>query len=99
MAQSNFEDIKVGLARTLKKLAIKTPECGRALLPLWSEAVGPILARHSRPVSFQNGLLVVELNPEFATDIERESTTICHRLNQLMGKKTVLALQCLSKKA
>jgi predicted nucleic acid-binding Zn ribbon protein len=80
------------LPRVLGKLA---RESGRALAlaPLWEAAVGPQLARHSRPRQLLEGTLeVVVSSAEWARILEDEAPTVCGRLAALLGPGVVRAL-------
>ncbi|MFN7130521.1 MAG: DciA family protein, partial [Myxococcales bacterium] len=69
MAQSSFHALKGPLARALGNLA--KGGHGDALVPLWTEAVGPVLAARSRPVRLEAGVLTVEADRDFTFDLRR----------------------------
>lgn len=96
MASSNFADLKGPLAKALSLVAQAGP--ANALALVWAEAVGPFLAKHSRPVRLHRGSLTVEANPEFLGELESVRIDICKRLNSRLGRESVQKLYLISKR-
>lgn len=80
------------LPRLLARLAQESGHA-RALAPVWAEAVGSHIAKHTSPYSLEKGTLVVTVaSAEWALTLEREQASLCERLNARLGPDTVTAL-------
>ena len=60
MARREPQTLDQLLPRVLARLAEQTGK-GHSLTPVWNAAVGPHIARHSRPLSLEAGTLVVSV--------------------------------------
>ncbi|MFZ5468079.1 MAG: DUF721 domain-containing protein, partial [Myxococcota bacterium] len=70
-------------------------ECGAAgaLEPVWKEAVGATIARHSSPVALTGTTLVVRVTDRvWAAELEKTSEQILARLVGLLGGREVTRL-------
>jgi predicted nucleic acid-binding Zn ribbon protein len=80
------------LPRVLARLAQESGKA-RALAPVWADAVGPQIAKHTSPYLLEQGTLVVTVaSAEWAMTLEREQASLCERLNARLGPDTVRAL-------
>lgn len=58
------------------------------VMSAWEESVGPVVARHARPVALRSGRLVVEVDePAWATEIQFQSETILASLRARLGDR------------
>jgi hypothetical protein len=87
MARSEFRDLKGALSRALRTASAKGP--AGALEPLWREAVGDALARHSRPLLLESGRLTVEVESALLESLESQKPLVCERLNARLGRGAV----------
>jgi predicted nucleic acid-binding Zn ribbon protein len=78
-------------------LARLARESGKAhsLTPVWNAAVGPHLARLTRPHTLEGGKLVVTVpDAEWARTLSQQQEELIERLNERLGPGTVRALAC-----
>ncbi len=80
------------LPKLLARLAQQSGQA-RGLAPVWAEAVGAQIAKHTSPYLLEKGTLVVTVaSAEWALTLEREQASLCERLNERLGPDTVRAL-------
>ncbi|HVE83013.1 MAG TPA: DUF721 domain-containing protein [Myxococcales bacterium] len=93
VARRDLQSLKSLLPDVLAKVA---RESGRArhLWPLWREAVGGPIAQAARPVSLENGVLVVRVpTADWAKEIQRQEAEIVSRLAEKLGAGVVRSLR------
>lgn len=67
-----------------------------AVFGRWAELVGPQVAEHSTPESFEDGRLVVRTDSTaWSTQLKLLASTVVRRLNEELGHGTVLHLEVL----
>jgi len=79
------------LEQELSKLGVKERMVEDQLSEAWAEAVGPMNAMHSKPVSLNRGELVVAVaQPALKYTLERfHSAEILERMQAKFGRKTI----------
>lgn len=93
VARRDFQSLRSLLPDLLGKVA---RESGRAgpLWPIWREAVGENIARVTRPMALENGVLVVAVpTPEWAAELRRQEAEIVSRLQGHVGAGVVRSLR------
>lgn len=64
------------------------------LAPLWPQVAGKPMARHSRPVAFEEGTLTLESDSTaWATEMRRMADEIRAQINRYFGVRTVHRLK------
>jgi predicted nucleic acid-binding Zn ribbon protein len=92
MARRDPQTLEHLLPRVLARLAGQSGK-GRALSPVWSAAVGPHIAKHTRPHTLEGGTLVVLVaNAEWAHTLSRQEASLREQLNARLGADPVSAL-------
>lgn len=87
MAWEGFTDI-------LKKVQSKYPALGKRLLQAqalaqWEKAVGPLIAKHSKAIRVQEGLLLVEVDhPIWKTELHHRKRQILEILNRQSASRS-----------
>ena len=89
------------LVEPLLAAAVKERGFGEVqILTRWKDIVGPKLAAQCRPMHVQGGrgkqaerVLVVQVNPAFATDLQHQHPQILERIATFCGAKFVTKLQ------
>ena len=63
---------------------------------VWQEAVGDIIAAHSRPIGLEKGRLTVEVeNMVWKQELEGfQSRTVISKINLKLGKKLIFKISC-----
>jgi predicted nucleic acid-binding Zn ribbon protein len=65
-----------------------------AVFARWPEAVGPVIAAHSRPVSMSSGTLVVAVDePGWATELRYLAAGVLERLKEVAGQPVAERLE------
>lgn len=78
------------LKELLQKLRLDQPMSGWKAVEAWSEVVGPKVARHSRAVSFRDGILIVEVeNPAWMTELTYLKRRLVNDLNRRLGSSVI----------
>lgn len=63
----------------------------------WSEVIGKEIGQYSRPVDFQNGLLVIAVtNPSLLTELQFFRQTITKKVNKYVGTNWVKSVRFVS---
>lgn len=71
-----------------------SPRMVEILAPLWVQVAGKPMARHSRPVAFEDGLLTLESDcTAWSTEMRRMSGDIVARINRYLGAQAVRKLK------
>jgi len=92
VAKREFTALKQLLPSLLAKLA-KESGSARALLPIWEEAVGPQIARLARPVTLENGQLLIGVpSAVWARDLQQREAELVTRLSEKLGSGVVTRL-------
>ncbi|MBW3615252.1 MAG: DUF721 domain-containing protein [Actinobacteria bacterium] len=83
-----------GLDSLARRLGAPTASALGAVFSRWEEAVGPMVAIHSRPVSLRDGVLSVAVDqPPWATQLRYLTTTLLARLDQVAGAGVVSRIE------
>ena len=73
-----------------------SPRMVEILAPLWPQVAGKPMARHSRPVAFEDGLLTLESDcTAWSAEMRRMSDDILTRINRYLGVPAVRKLKVL----
>lgn len=92
MARREPQTLDQLLPRVLAHLARQSGK-GRSLEPVWSASVGPHISKHARPLSLEEGALVVGVaSAEWAHTLARQEDTLREQLNARLGPGAVRAL-------
>jgi len=92
VARREFTSLKQLLPAVLGRVARESGSA-RALLPIWEEAVGAHIAQNARPVSLQNGeLLIAVPSAVWARDLAQRQAELVARLSEKLGDGTVKRL-------
>jgi predicted nucleic acid-binding Zn ribbon protein len=92
MARSEPKTLQNLLPRVLARLAEQSGK-GHSLTPVWNAAVGPHIARHTRPYTLEGGTLVVSVSSaEWAHTLSRQEAALREQLNERLGPGRVTAL-------
>lgn len=80
------------MGRVLGDVAKRTSSAG-ALRPLWNQAVGELVAKHSEPVRLDGRVLVVRCDaPAWREALVAEQSSILSRLQAALGESSVTQL-------
>lgn len=70
------------------------PRVVEILAPLWPEVAGKPMARHSKPVAFEQGVLTLESDcNSWSTEMRRMENEIRTQVNQYLGVPMVRKLE------
>ena len=70
------------------------PRVVEILAPLWSQVAGKPMARHSKPVAFEEGTLTLESDcTSWSTEMRRMESEIRTQINQYLGVPMVRKLK------
>lgn len=70
------------------------PRVVEILAPLWPQVAGKPMARHSRPVAFDEGTLILECDcTAWSDEMRRMSEDIRVQINHYLGSPTVARLK------
>ena len=70
------------------------PRVVEILSPLWAQVAGKPMARHSRPVAFDDGLLTLESDcTSWLAEMRRMEKDILARINRYLGAPAVRKLK------
>ena len=70
------------------------PRVVEILAPLWPLVAGKPMARHSRPVAFEDGMLTLESDcTAWSTEMRRMSADILAKVNRYLGVPAVRKLK------
>jgi len=70
------------------------PHMVEILSPLWTHVAGKPMARHSRPVAFEDGLLTLECDcTAWSAEMRRMADDILARINRYLGASAVRKLK------
>jgi len=82
------------LEETLERMEIKRGVREKLSLFVWADAVGPEIARHSRPVRAQRGVLTVETaNPAWSQQLTLLKPGLLKAINERLGGKLIKDLR------
>ncbi|HET7212219.1 MAG TPA: DUF721 domain-containing protein [Terriglobia bacterium] len=71
-----------------------SPHVVEILAPLWPQVAGKPMARHSRPVAFEDGLLTLESDcAAWSAELRRISGDIMAQINRYLGVPAVRRLK------
>jgi hypothetical protein len=86
-----MEDVGTILPKAFKKhLSCPTPRVLEVLAPLWSRIVGKLIAQHSRPTGFNNGILILAaFNPPWTTQLSQMAEQIRAQVNSFLAASVV----------
>ena len=71
-----------------------SPHVLEILAPLWPQVAGKPMARHSRPVAFEDGLLTLECDcMAWSAELRRMSVDILAQINRYLGVPAVRKLK------
>ncbi|MGE0877419.1 MAG: DciA family protein [Acidimicrobiia bacterium] len=95
---SDDDDDLVPFSRALdsvmRSLSGVSARAARSVFEEWDDAVGEAIARHARPVSLDDGVLVVAVDePGWATQLRFLQTTIVERLSAVSGSGVVRSIE------
>jgi predicted nucleic acid-binding Zn ribbon protein len=77
------------LARLLAEAGWEAPAAVGGIIHGWADIVGPRIAAHCEPVSFEDGVLTVQTDsPAWATELRHLSRELLNRLNASVPSKT-----------
>ena len=92
MAQHDFTPARNLLPSLLAKLSRESGTASH-LMPVWSEAVGPVSAKHSTPTSLEGRTLFVRVeSPRWVAALKGQEAEILARLAERLGEGTVTTL-------
>ncbi|HEV3172055.1 MAG TPA: DUF721 domain-containing protein [Actinocrinis sp.] len=76
------------LARLLAEAGWEAPAAVGGIIHGWADIVGPRIAAHCEPVSFENGVLTVQTDSSaWATELRNLSSALLARLNAAMPRR------------
>ena len=82
------------LARVLRHLGVPSTDALSSLAVIWAEVVGPAVASHAVPVTFQHGRLLVRVDdPAWASQLRWMEQQVLTRLRALPGYDKAVALE------
>lgn len=82
--------VKHGLEHLARRLGAPTATALGAVFSQWEHAVGPAVAAHARPLSLNDGVLVVAVDqPGWATQLRYLSSDLITRLSEVAGDGVV----------
>lgn len=96
MRASRRETVTIGalLERLLGQMGMAGRMQRELVLLRWREAVGPVVARHTRPLGFRGSTLIVRVrNSAWAAQLAYFEAGIVARLNALAGTEAVADIQ------
>lgn len=92
MSQHDFSPARALLPSVLAKLSRETGKASH-LTPVWEDAVGPVSAKHSSPLSLEGTTLHVRVeSPRWIAALQQQETEILSRLAERLGEGVVTAL-------
>lgn len=96
-AEALNDDGPVRIGRSIQRLldSVGAPPASaiRAVFDGWQQIVGDALARHTRPLSLQDGVLTVAVDhPAWATQIHLLASDLLAKFEKELGETTVVAL-------
>lgn len=82
--------VKDGLEHLARRLGAPTATALGAVFSQWEDAVGPAVAAHARPLSLNEGVLVVAVDqPGWATQLRYLSSDLIARISDVAGDGVV----------
>jgi predicted nucleic acid-binding Zn ribbon protein len=83
------QPLEATLARLLAEAGWETPAAVGGVIHGWADIVGPRIAAHCEPVSFEDGVLTVQTDSSaWATELRNLSSTLLSRLNSAVPRRT-----------
>ena len=87
---SKPELLKFALERRVKSLGITRKLDGGKIMASWADVVGPQLASHTEPQSFENGVLTVAVpDSAWRHELSFSRQELVERLNAALGSRAV----------
>ncbi len=88
--RSTPRPVRDGLEPLARRLGAPTATALGAVFSRWDEAVGTSVAAHTKPISLQDGILVVAVDsPGWATQLRYLATDLMARLETVAGPGVV----------
>ncbi len=86
-----MEEVATILPKALRRqLTRQHPPVLEVLFPLWSRVVGKLIAKHSRPAAFGNGILTLAVSSlPWVAELREMSEQICCQINRFLGSAAV----------
>lgn len=84
------QPLEATLARLLAEAGWESPAAVGGIIHGWADIVGPRIAAHCEPVSYEDGVLTVQTDSSaWATELRNLSTTLLSRLNAAVPRRSV----------
>jgi predicted nucleic acid-binding Zn ribbon protein len=84
------QPLEATLSRLLAEAGWETPAAVGGVIHGWADIVGPRIAAHCEPVSYEDGVLTVQTDSSaWATELRNLSSTLLSRLNSAVPRRTV----------
>jgi predicted nucleic acid-binding Zn ribbon protein len=82
------QTLEATLARLLAEAGWEAPAAVGGIIHGWADIVGPRIAAHCEPVSFENGVLTVQTDSSaWATELRNLSSALLEKLNAAMPRR------------
>jgi len=86
--------LRAGVERLLQHLDAPAADTVRAVFERWDEVVGPGMAEHTRPVSVEEGCLVIAVDdPAWASHLRWTQDDIVSRLSQALESDEIVRIR------
>ncbi|HAV43558.1 TPA: hypothetical protein DCX15_06050 [bacterium] len=86
----DFEKIGSILERTIKNLGLEHQIEKEMIFQVWKDVVGEEINKHTKPLSLQKKMLVVEVDsPTWNNELNLQKKGIKKKINQIIGKNVI----------
>lgn len=84
------QPLEATLTRLLAEAGWESPAAVGGIIHGWADIVGPRIAAHCEPVSYEDGVLTVQTDSSaWATELRNLSATLLSRLNSAVPRRSV----------